>query len=155
MQLYFFCNGSPSKGLQIVFWGSAIDKGLIELDKIKILRPNKKSKYNKLSQDYKLTRFENPDKKGFLVEISDFEIPFDLNVRSENEATNLVEWERIVKLKRDNAIMVIPSGKALKAGFGYLDFAFIPFANRKEGQASYTIEVTVAEVESSPISDYR
>jgi hypothetical protein len=138
--------GGPGKGLRLVFWGTALDKGLVELEKVQFSGPGSKSLKERFMQVFQLTQFKiAEDVYGYEVLLPDFEFPGALLPDSETDFIGGVTFIRAYKAQLARSLGVYLSGKTLKEGQGDLHIGLVPADNPDAGQTSSTTHLEVKE----------
>ena len=139
--------GGASKGLRLVFWGEALELGLLELDKVQLRLGASERKDLAVTR----SRLEYKPEKGqaadgtllYYVELPEIEIPAGFINKNEREPG--LPYERENNSFADQISLNL-FGRGLREGKGKLMLGFTPLSNLDAGQASTKTEITVRHV---------
>jgi hypothetical protein len=134
----FICvqnNGGTATGLDIVAWGTAIDREIVQLRKAEVRKwPNLEGTEE---MDFAPLRGRTGEQEMavHVASHNSFELPQGISGGSQVMSQRGVDWRKAYEAIRETQFHVRVLGSVETTGTGELFIAFVPHANREDGQA--------------------
>lgn len=130
-------NGGPATGLDVITWGSALDRGIAAVQKASIESATNPAEAQEAAFVRKQRRLAEKEIALFVASFPDLELPQGIAGGLETTSQSGVDWNKAYEALRATQIYVRVAGTVQRTGSGELCLAFSPHANRKRGQAVY------------------
>ncbi|HEU0296878.1 MAG TPA: hypothetical protein VFR47_29340 [Anaerolineales bacterium] len=132
-------DGGVGAGLNIIAWGSALDKKILSLGQARMYKGAKKDTETKIEGTFIFQNgsLENRDLPMYVVSLPDFEIPAGIAGGVNSQSQPGVDWYKAFEALNHTLLHVRLLGKVEAEGEGNLFVGFVPLDNKRDGYVVY------------------
>lgn len=130
-------DGGMSTGLNVVAWGSALDRRLISLAQVKLHIGTDAENMVEGNFIFQRGNPANHDLPLYAASLADFEIPAGISGGLNSQNQPGIDWWKAFNALNQTLVHVRALGKVEAEGQGDLFMAFVPHQNRRDGHVVY------------------
>lgn len=140
--------GAESQGMVILIWGDAVEKNLIKISEIHVVKNEdyreKRGTDNFARLQVGLTTEKMEGQDYLVAKLPDFQIPPGIGeLPKTTEATKA--WRRYMDDEMSRHVFVNPIGKTISSGEGTLNLSILPSENPEHGQITQSTKLKISK----------